>query len=143
MNIQKNNGIHWVSPRDDIPKNCDPVLAVIEGSNGLEERTDEYVIASHSIMGWGLEDLALNDFKVLLWAEIPEYAPEDIGPWTPIEEGAPKGNNHVLVIFNGECNGFTYEERPAIATYEEDGWELKDVHMDSFRILAWMNILNW
>ena len=33
MDIKKNNdnGINWISPRDDIPKNCDPVLAVIEG----------------------------------------------------------------------------------------------------------------
>lgn len=143
QNNVKSNGLRWMSPKDDIPKNCDPVLAVIEGSNGLDDLSDEYTFASHSNIGWMLEDMDLDYFKVLLWAEVPDYDPENIDPWTPIEEGAPKGNNYVLVIFDGKCNRFHYEEYPAIASYEEDGWKLKDVHMDSFRILAWMNILNW
>ena len=145
MDIKKNNdnGINWISPRDDIPKNCDPVLAVIEGSKGLENLSDEYTIASHSNIGWMLEDLDLDDFKVLLWAEIPGYDPENSGLWIQVEKGLPKTNNNVLVMFHGECNGFIYEEDPAVASYDEDGWKLKDVHMDSFKVLAWMNILNW
>lgn len=143
QNVQKNKGIHWVLPKDDIPKNCDPVLAVIEGRKGLEDLSDEYTIASHSNTGWMLEDLNLDDFKVLLWAGIPEYDPENTGLWIPVEKRLPKTTNNVLVMFHGECNGFIYEEDPAVASYDEDGWKLKDVQMDSFEVLAWINILNW
>ena len=136
-----NTRIRWTMSGEGFPQDHGSVLAVIDGNRGIKEWVEAPAIACYGpSTGWMLEDLILDNFKVLAWAQIPGYGEDENEGWTLIEDSAPATGDSVLVIFNGKKGDILYEEEPGIAAFDDSGWWLDGVDMDEFRILAWMEI---